>query len=485
MWNEGHSAQWNHGAVWEVNVLDRLPVSRTFERVIQLEMNEISFPVVQHLVDRGELPNFRSVLNGWTRYETVSESKYEWLEPWIQWVTAHTGKAFEEHGIFHLSDAPNLKYPQVWEELSERGVESLILGSMNATRGSALGGVFFPDPWAKQNDAHPASLKPVWDMISKKVQGHATQPLTLRDALAGCSAAVRLGVPPLLFARIATQVIRQKVDPKAAWRLAALFDEFLASLFVKLLEANRNCRYATLFVNAVAHYQHHYWRHFDPGAFTAGVLAPDCGANDDPMLFGYRTYDRILGQVLKSVDLSRTLVVIASGLSQVPFIEKDSEGGMNYYRLRDHRGFASSLGIDPDSVFPLMSRDWQLGCAGAADRAYLRFVLESLFVGNEPVFKVSDEGEGLFVETGVTRLVGPDEVVFGPEGRSYGAFSQHFSRIAIKSGHHTGIGCLFLSEPPQAPSGRQPVRLGALHSLPGDALGLSPPNAAPRRSLAS
>ena len=71
-------------------------------KVILLELNEINFDFVKKYLKSGEeLPAFSSVLNK-KIYKTSSENEYEHLEPWIQWVSAHTGKKFSEHKIFRV-----------------------------------------------------------------------------------------------------------------------------------------------------------------------------------------------------------------------------------------------------------------------------------------------------------------------------------------------------------------------------------------------
>src|SRR4051812_33905788 len=88
-----------------------------FNRVVQLEFNEISRPIIEKLVAEGELPTFKKVLQDWDYRTTQSEDTYEHVEPWIQWVTVHTGKTLKEHGMFRLGDGANLNHPQIWEIL--------------------------------------------------------------------------------------------------------------------------------------------------------------------------------------------------------------------------------------------------------------------------------------------------------------------------------------------------------------------------------
>ncbi|MEL6924389.1 MAG: hypothetical protein AAFO94_10110, partial [Bacteroidota bacterium] len=332
-----------------------------FKRVIQLELNEISYPVIAQMMARNELPNFQMINRRWYYHETTSETEYEKIEPWIQWVTAHTGKDFKDHGIFRLGDAHELQHTQLWEQLSDQGIESAIIGSMNTIRGRAEGGMFFSDPWAVQNDCYPNSIRPIWDLISSRVKGHATSEVSLIDMLKGLQACLKLRIPPRIYATIAKQMMLQKKDKLYKWRLAAIFDLFQAEIFKSILRST-NFGYYTLFLNSVAHYQHHYWRNFDRAPFDESINYNDIAPDHDPISFGYTIMDQIIGDIFRMAEQDKdTLVLVASGLSQEPYVEKEAMGGMNYYRLKDHAAFAKLIGLSEGyEVFPLMSRDWQI-----------------------------------------------------------------------------------------------------------------------------
>ena len=73
-------------------------------QVLLIELNELNFDALQAYMKRGELPHFAALLDRVGYAETLSEARYEELEPWIQWVTAHTGLSLAEHGVFRLGD---------------------------------------------------------------------------------------------------------------------------------------------------------------------------------------------------------------------------------------------------------------------------------------------------------------------------------------------------------------------------------------------
>ncbi len=86
-------------------------------------MNEINFSFVEKYIKEGkELPNFMKILQ-MQSCRTISENKYELLEPWIQWVSAHTGKTFEEHNIFRLGDIVNSDVDQILKRLKEKDTQ--------------------------------------------------------------------------------------------------------------------------------------------------------------------------------------------------------------------------------------------------------------------------------------------------------------------------------------------------------------------------
>lgn len=415
-----------------------------FKRIIQFELNEVSKIAVDTLIAKGKLPHFKQINEQWTYLETTSEYTYELLEPWIQWITAHTGKTFAEHQIFHLSDAVHLKHPQIWETLSAQGIESGIVGSMNALRGETKGGFFFPDPWSKKGATYPQNIQPLWDLISKKVQSHATASITFSDLWKSLKICRAFKFPFSLYQRIAYQLISQKLDPFMRWKLPGIFDLFLTQIFKWLLSVS-NYSFYTLFLNACAHYQHHYWRNFQPELFNKKIKSPDCQPHHDPLTYGLELYDNIIALALELAKDPETLVLIVTGLSQVPFTEKENEGGMNYYRLYDHKALLKKLSLNNYRVVPLMSRDWQIEAKMQSELDQAKIRLSHLSVNNHPLFRITQNTPcSLFIETAFTKGI-QEETEIRDLKKSIGSFINYFCNIAVKSGHHQGIGSIWSS----------------------------------------
>jgi hypothetical protein len=115
--------------------------------LLLVELNELNFEFVRRYVERGHLPSFSLLLQQYGLGTTFSEVVYENIEPWIQWVTAHTGKTFDEHRVFRLGDIIGTNLDQIWEVLERSGVKVGTVSPMNAENRLRTPAFFIPDPW--------------------------------------------------------------------------------------------------------------------------------------------------------------------------------------------------------------------------------------------------------------------------------------------------------------------------------------------------
>jgi hypothetical protein len=258
-------------------------------------------------------------------------------------------------------------------------------------------------------------------------------------------------------------------DPRARWRLAGAIDEVLFDVFVASVDA-APFSFASLYLNSVAHYQHHFWRRFDPRGFSPAIAPPDCGPDDDPVREGYALFDRFIGRARARFGGDDTLLVIVTGLSQRPLADRDPHGGVHHHRLRDHHAFLRALDLRDVVAAPKMSRDWRVESDSPAALARAQARLAALTVSGAPLLSVGDlRGGAVFVETAIDRAVGPDERIRDGD-RDLGPFDDWMVLSAIKSGGHDGRGLLWCSDP--ALGRRSVVPITDVHRLALAALGI-------------
>lgn len=397
-------------------------------QLLFLEFNEINFESVGFYAERGFLPNIRKLLenNGWAT--TTSEQRYEQIEPWIQWVTAHTGKTLAEHGVFRLGDITKHELPQVWEYLEARGLRVGAVGPMNAKYRLSDPAFFIPDFWTKTKLSAPRSLARLHEAVAQAVSDNAEARLTLQSAAALLGGLVAYAAPSnysRYFWLAASSVVK-------SWRRAILLDLLLSDVFLRLVRG-RSPDFATLFLNAGAHIQHHY-------LFSAQCYQGSCrnpawylSPGIDPILEVYRTYDRILGAVQAAFPAAR--IMIATGLHQEPHGE-----GTYYWRLRSHAGFLERIGVPFARVEPRMSRDFLVVCRSAHEALQAQARLASATARDgAPLFQVDNRGTDLFAT-----LAYPREISAGFDFRVgadwFSDLDQQVVFVALKNGHHDGIG---------------------------------------------
>jgi hypothetical protein len=396
-------------------------------RLLLLELNEVNFEFVEAYTRRGELPNFAALFqqHGYTR--TTSETGYDQLEPWIQWVTAHTGKTLAEHSVFRLGDIVSRDIPQIWELLEERGLKVGAISPMNAKHRLRDPAFFVPDPWTRTQISAPPLLRKLYMALAQAVNENASTRLTAAS-LGGLLGGVVRYARPTNYASYATLALSSIRRP---WRRALFLDLLLADVFVRELLRTRP-HFASLFVNAAAHIQHHYMYcaapyegpHRNPSWYVA--------AGDDPVLESYRLYDTLIGQLRRAVPAR---LMLATGLHQVPHQQRTF-----YWRLREHATFLRSIDVPFVRVEPRMSRDFLIECADAqmASRAGERLARAQATDGT-PLFEVDNRGKDLFVMLTYPREI-TDDFSFLIDEREYLGLREQVVFVALKNGEHDGVG---------------------------------------------
>jgi hypothetical protein len=398
--------------------------------VLLLELNEVNFDYVRAYVNRGELPTFRRLLSEFSVSITTSEAKYEHLEPWIQWVTAHTGKTFAEHGVFRLGDVEKLGgVDQIWERLErEKSIRVGAISPMNARNALSNGGFFVPDPWTSTHASGSYLLRKMSEALNQAVNENAQRRLT-----AGSLVWLMAGAAVNARARNYAEYLRLLLaSTKHHWMRAMFLDLLLADTFVTQVQRQRP-GFASVFLNAAAHIQHHYM--FSSPIYDGPHRNPDwyLPAGTDPLLEIYRVYDRVLADIVTTLPAYR--LMIATGLHQDPHDELTY-----YWRLSDHKRFLERARVPFRDVRPLMSRDFVVICCDVSEARIAERRLAAIHDGTgTPVFEVDNRGSDLFV-----MLVYPRDVPVGMSIRAEDCeiadFRDEVAFVALKNGKHNGAG---------------------------------------------
>jgi hypothetical protein len=403
------------------------------KKLFLLELNEINFDAVNHYLKKGEnLPGFKKVSEN--ILITKSEKNYKNLEPWIQWPSIHTGKTFEQHKVFRLGDFVKSKEDQFFEKVEKAGYFVGAVSPMNASNKLKKPAYFIPDPWTKTPSDNSFLSKILSDSISQAVNDNAQSKINFMTIIKLILAFIWL-VNPARFFHMFKYVLLAARKP---WRKALFLDKFLFEVH-KTLYKRKKPNFSTIFLNAGAHIQHHY---FFNSSFSKSskLINPTwyIKQNEDPFLEMLKVYDEMLLNVLNLPD---TELIIATGLSQRPF-----NYIKYYYRLKNHKLFLKDLDIKFTDVFPRMTRDFLITFDTEEQATQAETKLSNIVVNDDiKLFgEIDNRGKDIFVV-----LTFPHEVVEKTVISLYGKklfLKKYVSFVAIKNGEHQSKGFVFFSK---------------------------------------
>ena len=110
----------------------------SIKNVLVVELNEFNVDLMTATLEKHDFPFLRRAFQ-FTKSNYRTQDRYNsgFLEPWVQWVSVHSGVPSFVHGIKHLGDVPHLDVEQCWETLSREGITTGVWGVMNGQRRKA------------------------------------------------------------------------------------------------------------------------------------------------------------------------------------------------------------------------------------------------------------------------------------------------------------------------------------------------------------
>ena len=396
-----------------------------------LEFNEVNFDLIQRYIEDGmSLPNFERLIKSGIK-ESSSEQEYELIEPWIQWPSVHTGLSAKEHSIFRLGDIVSYKGEQIFDIVHDWGLRVGCISPMNASNEHRNYAFFIPDPWTQTSSDNSWQSKAIHESISKAVNNNSAGELNKKVLLK-----LAVALAALLPVKSLTKLLRKFPALKSKGFKRAIFLDLILTEVYITLATKRSIDFGVLFLNGLAHIQHHYF-HSCPYSEST-VENPSWYESGDPIGFALKYYDEIIGNVL---DLSGAETLLATGLSQIPY-----ENPIYYYRLKDHDSFIRKIGITYSAVYPRMTRDFLISFDNNKDRDAAKNTLEKLKLSGQSLFgKIDERDKELFVVLDYPHEITQACHLLNEHDQSIIEMGNEVNFVALKNGHHSNKGYVLAS----------------------------------------
>lgn len=402
-------------------------------RILLVGLNEFNRGLLGELAEKYSLQNFQKLLQ-LQETKTITDDTYEsdFLEPWVQWVSVQTGTPSTIHKIKHLGDIPEVGVPQIWEELSERGITSGVWGAMNANRRGATNCLFFlPDPWTFSEDGYPTELNKLLELpryLAKNYLNLSKNIVTMKAIkLLGVFSSSKAG---LRFLNEIPKFIKNLFMGGAEHFVFISFAEYmLTSLFIEYRK-RYTPDFSFIFLNGIAHMQHHHWH---------GTLE-----ENKRLKIGMNYVDSALGLLFDSIE-EDDLFICTNALSQK---NTSNEKPWILYRQKDQSKFLESIGLKILKVEPHMTHDAHIFFNTVQERKEGEEILRSACISGRKLFLVEDyqtDPKRLFYRINFTDEVDED-VVFTANNIEY-RFFDYFDEIVTRTGKHIPNGTIFSNVP--------------------------------------
>jgi hypothetical protein len=390
-------------------------------KVLLLEFNEITRAIIDPLIARGKLPNLARLLREGAVAAPTSVDHAPHLDPWVTWVTVHTGVDRSVHGATVLEqDSTTITAKRTWNYAEEAGKSIGVFGSISAYPPRPAPGFIVPGPFAPTSDTFPPYLSPAQDLNRKYTQVHG-KAAKEDSPLAMAQMAIKLfklGLKPSTCATIAAQLVRERVDPNVRWKRVSLQPLVNYDFFESLYRAYQP-DFATWHTNHAAHYMHHYWRSYDDSGFLTKATAEEKARTGGAVEFGYELCDELLGRFLALVG-EDTIIALATSMGQKPYVAEMFPDGRVVVRMKDPKRILDLVGArGVTEIVPTMVPQWNVKIPDATERARVMDVLNRARVTNVErpnAFFVTETGEiltvtpaGIGKHSGEIRYFFPDD----------------------------------------------------------------------------
>jgi len=424
------------------------------KNLICLEFNELCDNLMAEFIDSGELPNFERFKNASIVYTTDAEANGSALNPWVQWVTVHTGISHDTHGVARLNEGEKAAGSFIWDKLSRDGLSSWICGSMNTSYQSDFKGNLLPDPWAESIRPYPPGKFDAYhDYVSQSVIGHSSDSKVSPYSFIAFLLKSRVRLDTIY--KLVCQLVHERINPEIKWKRASLLDLIQYDIFRNVFVKD-SPNFSTFFLNSTAHYQHHYWAEMRKLNDSSTVHKSKRGVGTS-ILHGYKTMDNILGKAMQLAKEKNADILFCTGLSQVEYVASE-EGQRHYYRIHSFDKLVEKFDCCKSAQYsPVMAEQFHLSFSSESEAEKCAEFLKAVEMednsafhagsSSNSVFLITTKGNKVYAQCACTKRVKQGARYVIRKTGEVCDFGEMFYRMPdVKSGKHDPLGMLWIYE---------------------------------------
>ncbi len=308
-----------------------------------VELNEFDPDYFKKVSEELNLEHIKKILKlNHTTTFTEEKEEYQGLDPWVQWVSIHSGKPFKDHGICRLSETKRQNFKQIWNVFGENKNYSCgIWGVMNAPCNSTKGVEFFvPDPWSFDESAIPSNLNDFLSLPRYMAKNYLSTDLIklIKQSLRMTKFIFQNRGHGKTRKFILMLIKSFSISGINVHTFSSLLD-YLSTLYFIELKDKFNTNFNIIFLNHIAHVQHQFWDKKDKKISKHMKLA-------------LIICNEIFGMLIKNTKKNEELMIV-NGLRQ-KLVKGD---GLFLYRQKNPFEFFKLFGLKSIQTEQNMTND--------------------------------------------------------------------------------------------------------------------------------
>lgn len=399
------------------------------KKLLQIELNEFSYDLLSKYSLKYELKNINKLLElNHANIYTQEKIEHRELDPWVQWVSIHTGEPLICHGIRYLGESTNkLRINQIWDQLAQSNIKTGLWCLMNVKYIPHENISFYlPDPWCSNQNSKPSILNEMIALPEYYSRNYLNLSIwkLLTSFLKSTKFIIKKCTLKDIFQNITILINSIKYIKQYTIVLFAIFDLFSTIVFVRFRKKYQP-DYSIIFINCIAHMQHHNWIN-------------ECGNNIN--LYVFRIIDKILYLLTKDMDESDGLILM-NGFSQ-----RYENSEYYCYRQKDPYEFFNQLDIPYIEIKVGMTNDSIITFKSVEDLELAKNILEETYINDIKLFYVdivSLSNKELFYRVDIRDNI--DVNTFYTINNIRRIFYNDFVKIANRTGSHIPKGDIFFN----------------------------------------
>ena len=331
--------------------------------MLVIELNEFDPIYLKKNAKKFNLKNIQYFLK-LDHSETITDEKidHQGLDPWVQWVSIHSGKPLKEHNIKRLGDTKKQNSDQIWNSVSKIfGKNCGVWGVMNAPCGNKSGISFFvPDPWSFEEQAHPYKFEKFLALPRYFAKNYLAPNIfhTVSNFFKSFNFVLINFDFWIIFKISKAFLMGSLITGINTHSLTTLLDYISCLYFIKF-KNKYSTDFSIIFLNHIAHLQHNFWD-------VKSKISRQ-------MIFGLIICDKILGELRQNISSSQPIILI-NGLKQ----ENIAKKGIFEYRQIDPKVFFRKICPLKCKVEQNMTNDGTLLFSNSKDANKSEFILNNV-----------------------------------------------------------------------------------------------------------